>query len=242
MNRILVLGGTGMLGAPAARRLKADGFAVRLMARDPEKAGGVFGEGFEIVGGDVADPASLELALQGCEGVHISVGGPVDQLSAENVAALAPGLGLARITYVSGSTVCEENGWFPTIKQKLVAEEAIRDCGVPYTILCPTWPMEQLPRFVMGGRAAIWGEQPTPITGSRWRTLLPWSQTPTSGKKLPTSGYTSMGRKPSGCTRRWSATARDSIPRSRPSPSCPSTRPGEWLPPAAARCSRTLLS
>ena len=163
MTRILVLGGTGMLGVPAARRLRADGFAVRVMARDPDKAAGMLGEGVEVVAGDVANLTSLEAALDGCEGAHISVGGAVDQISAENVAALVPRLGLERITYLSGSTVSEQNRWFPTIEQKLRAEQAIQGCGVPYTILCPTWPMEQLPRFVMGGRAAIWGEQPTPI-------------------------------------------------------------------------------
>jgi uncharacterized protein YbjT (DUF2867 family) len=152
-----------MLGAPVVHQLRADGFAVRVMARDPDKAAGMLGEGFEVVGGDVSDLASLEAALDGCEGAHISVGGPVDQVSAENVAALASRLGLERITYLSGSTVSEQNRWFPTIDQKLRAEEAIQGSGVSYTILCPTWPMEQLPRFVVGGRAAIWGQQPTPI-------------------------------------------------------------------------------
>ena len=161
MNTILVLGGTGLLGAPVTRRLQADGFRVRLLARDPEKAGGMF-EGMEIVPGDVTDLASLERALEGCSGVHISVGGPVDQLSAENVAALAPRLGLARITYVSGSTVSEENGWFPMTAQKLAAEAAIGACGVPYTIFCPTWPMEQLPRFARGGQPLLIGDRPTP--------------------------------------------------------------------------------
>jgi uncharacterized protein YbjT (DUF2867 family) len=161
MKTILILGGTGLLGAPVTRRLQADGFRVRLLARDPEKAGGMF-EGIEIVPGDVGDIASLERAMEGCSGVHISVGGPVDQISAENTAALAPRLGLERITYVSGATVSEENGWFPMTAQKLAAEKAIRACGVPYTIFCPTWPMEQLPRFARGGQPLLIGNQPTP--------------------------------------------------------------------------------
>jgi uncharacterized protein YbjT (DUF2867 family) len=161
MNRVLVLGGTGLLGAPVARRLQADGFGVRLLARDPGKAGEMF-ERVEIVPGDVGDIASLERAMEGCTGVHVSVGGPVDQISAENVAALAPRLGVARITYVSGSTVSEENGWFPMTAQKLAAEKAIRACGVAYTIFCPTWPMEQLPRFARGGQPLLIGDQPTP--------------------------------------------------------------------------------
>ena len=159
MNKILVLGGTGMLGGPVARRLKADGFEVRLLARDPEKARAIYGDLFEIVAGDVTDSSSLERGLAGCDGAHISIGGPVDRLSAENVAALAPRLGLARITYISGATASEENRWFPMTAQKLEAEKAIRECGVPYTLFCPTWPMEQLPRLARGGQPLLIGDR-----------------------------------------------------------------------------------
>ena len=163
MKKVVVLGGTGLLGGPVARRLRADGFEVRLMARNPEKAHAMFGDSFEIVPGDVTDLGSLERALAGTDGVHVSIGGAVEQLSGENVASLAPGLGLERITYVSGSLAFEQNRWFPMIEQKLMAEKAIRECGVSYTIFCPTWPMEQLQRFVRDGRAAIIGKQPTPV-------------------------------------------------------------------------------
>jgi uncharacterized protein YbjT (DUF2867 family) len=151
-----------MLGLPTARRLRDDGFQVRALARDPAEANRVLGDGFEIVPGDVTDRNSLGEAMTGCDGVHVSVGGAVDQISAENAAALASSLGVRRIVYLSGSTVREENRWFPMIAQKLAAEEALGRCGVPVTILCPTWPMEQLPRFVMGGRASVIGVLPEP--------------------------------------------------------------------------------
>lgn len=160
---ILVLGGTGMLGAPVARRLMADGFRVRLLVRSAERARALFGDALQVVEGDVADCASLETALAGCDGVHISVGGAVDYVSAENVATLAPSLGVKRVSYVSGSTVSTQNGWFPMVQQKLMAEQVIRNCGVPYTIFCPTWPMEQLPRFVRDGRATLLGDLPLPF-------------------------------------------------------------------------------
>jgi len=162
-QRILVLGGTGMFGKPTAFQLTADGFQVRLFVRDITKAQTLFGEELEIVQGDVADLASLEKAMADCFGVHVSVGGPVDQLSAENVAALASKLGLERVTYISGATVAEKNRWFPMVAQKLDAENAIRNCGVPYTIFCPTWPMEQIVRFARGGKPSLMGKQPLPI-------------------------------------------------------------------------------
>lgn len=58
MNKILILGGTGLLGAPVARRLQADGFEVRLLARDREKARAMFDESFEIVAGDLFEAHS----------------------------------------------------------------------------------------------------------------------------------------------------------------------------------------
>jgi uncharacterized protein YbjT (DUF2867 family) len=162
MKKVLVLGGTGMLGAPAARQILAAGIEVRILTRVAEKARKTLGSEFDIVNGDVADIQSLEQAMQGCDGAHISVGGAVDRVSAENVAALAARLGFGRIGYVSGSTVCEGNRWFPMVEQKLLAEQAVIDSGVPFTIFRPTWPMEQLPRFVMGGRATVIGDRLEP--------------------------------------------------------------------------------
>jgi NADH dehydrogenase len=159
-QKILVLGGTGMFGKPTAYQLKADGFQVRLLVRDPDTAQKIFGDGFEITQGDVTNLASLEKAMIGCYGVHISVGGPVDQLSAENVAALARKLGVDQVTYISGATVSEKNRWFPMVAQKLEAEKAIQNCGVPYTIFCPTWPMEQIVRFARDGKPSLIGKQP----------------------------------------------------------------------------------
>lgn len=161
-KKILVLGGTGMLGQPSALKLRKDGFEVRLLARDVEKTRQLFDGAFEILPGDVTDLASLEDAMSGCQGVLLSVGGAVDQLSAENVAALAPKLGLEHILYLSGSTAKEENRWYPMTAQKLNAEKAIRESTVPYTILRPSWPMEQLPRFARGGQATVIGILPDP--------------------------------------------------------------------------------
>jgi uncharacterized protein YbjT (DUF2867 family) len=161
-KRILVLGATGMLGEPVARHLDEAGFQVRILARDKARAQKLFDGSFEIVQGDVTDRQRLEQAMRGCNGVHISVGGAVDQISGENVAMRAPELGIEQITYISGSTVCEENSWFPMTAQKLMAERAISRSTIPFTIFCPSWPMEQLPRFVVNGRATLVGDQPVP--------------------------------------------------------------------------------
>jgi uncharacterized protein YbjT (DUF2867 family) len=162
-KKILVLGATGLLGKPVAQQLLADGFQVRVLARDIEKARPMFAKAIEVVAGDVTDLISLENAMAGCDAVHISVGGDIDQASAENVAALAPRLGIEHITYISGATVSEANRWFPMVAQKLNAEQAIRESGVTYTIFCPTWPMEQIARFARDGKPFMMGKQPNPL-------------------------------------------------------------------------------
>ncbi|MEJ2679259.1 MAG: NAD(P)H-binding protein [Gemmatimonadota bacterium] len=161
-RRILVLGGTGLLGEPVARRLRSDGFQVRILSRDPDKARRMFDASFQIVAGDVEDGESLLPAFRDCWGVHVSVAGPSEARSARVAASLARELGLSWIGYVSGSTVDERNGWFPMVEQKLRAEEAVADSGVPWTIFRPTWPFETLARFVRQGRATVIGKHRTP--------------------------------------------------------------------------------
>jgi len=159
---IVVLGGTGMLGQPVARRLKEDGFGVRIMTRDRQKAGKMFDDSFEIFTGNPMETKCLEEALQGCSGVHISLPSEAERPVAKTVAKVAAKHGVQRISYISGRTVAEENRWFPMINRKFQAEQAIREGGVPYTIFCPTMFMELLPMFVVKGRASVLGKQPHP--------------------------------------------------------------------------------
>jgi uncharacterized protein YbjT (DUF2867 family) len=139
---ILVIGGTGLLGQPVSRCLKEAGFPVRIMTRDRHKASKLFDGSFEIVAGDPIDTGCLEQALDGCYGVHISLPTEVEQQVAQMVAKLAARHGVERISYISGATVAEENRWFPLINRKFLAEQAIREGGVPSAIFCPTWFME----------------------------------------------------------------------------------------------------
>lgn len=156
---ILVIGGTGMIGEPIARRLKEDGHRVRVMTRDSNKARKMFDESFEIVIGDVSDTSSLEKSLNGCSGVHMNLTEDIEQLGAENVASVAPKKGVERITYTAGTNAVEENAWFPPAKGKLLAEKAIQESGIPYTIFCPTFFMETLQRFVRRNRAFVFGKK-----------------------------------------------------------------------------------
>ena len=132
-----------MLGEPVARRLSADGYQVRIFTRHPDKARSKFGAEYEVVGGDVEDPPSLDAALAGCQAVHINLEGGLDpdleRRGAQNVAAAAAKAGVQRITYLSGTSVTKENSWYAGTKAKFEAEAAIRAASVPYTIFQATF-------------------------------------------------------------------------------------------------------
>ena len=161
-KKILMIGGTGLLGAPTSHCLKESGFGVRVMTRDLQKARKMFDQSFEIFDGDPTEPDCLGEALQGCYGVHISLPSDVEREVAEMVARLAPRFDVQRISYISGATVAQEHRWFDMVNRKFLAEQAIQQSGIPYTIFCPTWVMEILPKFINQGRAAVFGKQPYP--------------------------------------------------------------------------------
>ena len=167
---ILVVGGTGMLGERVAWQLLRDGFEVRLLARDVERARTLLGPGFEYFAGDVDDSGAIERALEGCAGVHISLRGGsdpdeldrVEHRGTARVAELAARQGVSRLTYLSGMLVAED-AEIPGDRAKYRAERAIQQSGVPYTIFKPTYFMETLPRHVQGRLAIVLGRQPHPL-------------------------------------------------------------------------------
>jgi uncharacterized protein YbjT (DUF2867 family) len=158
VRRILVSGATGLLGEPVACRLRETGFTVRVMSRNFSRARAKFPEPFEIFEGDALKRSDVAEALTGCEAVHISIDHDQEDECVTYLVEGARGQGIQRITYVSGTTVCEENRWFPLVDRKLKSEQAIRASGIDYTIFCPGWFMEMLPRFVRNGRVTVFGK------------------------------------------------------------------------------------
>jgi uncharacterized protein YbjT (DUF2867 family) len=160
-----------MLGKPVAQQLRADGFNVRLLARNPEKAKKLLGEGYEIVKGDVDNVAALRTALTGVDGVHISLkGGPsaadfdrMDHLATRDIAYAAKELGVGRVTILSAYAVSEEKADTPESRSKVKGEAALKSSGVPYTIFRASWFMETLPLFVQGKSISLIGNQIHPL-------------------------------------------------------------------------------
>jgi uncharacterized protein YbjT (DUF2867 family) len=166
---ILVIGATGTVGGPVAQQLLADGYQMRVLVRDPDRARRQLGPDFAYVQGRVEDDASLKQALENCSGVHISLqagSNPEDIERVEyrgtvRIAELAAQHGVAHLSFMSGSFVGVDMGpGFLADQAKERAELAIQRSGIPYTIFRPTYFMDNLPKHVQGKRAVILGRQP----------------------------------------------------------------------------------
>jgi uncharacterized protein YbjT (DUF2867 family) len=71
---VFLTGSTGFVGGYVARRLRARGHQVRALVRRPESTGPLAEQGVEIVLGDIAQPKSLDEAVDGCDTVVHLVG------------------------------------------------------------------------------------------------------------------------------------------------------------------------
>jgi uncharacterized protein YbjT (DUF2867 family) len=167
-SKILIIGGTGMLGLPVARRLKEDGFEVTILTTNPEAARARLGSAFELVRGDVTDGESLREPMAGMDFVYLSLNSQLDKRLYEqieiggtaNAARIAAESGVKRIGMISGASSHGKEEGVIYLDAKVKAEKAVIDSGVPYTVMRPSWFFESLPGFVQGGRAGVLGKQP----------------------------------------------------------------------------------
>jgi dihydroflavonol-4-reductase len=83
MKKVLLTGGTGLLGNAIARALVADGRAVRALVRSPAEAATVVPRGCELVAGDITDPESLAVAVRSCDVIYHAAGLPEQWLADE---------------------------------------------------------------------------------------------------------------------------------------------------------------
>ncbi len=163
-KKILVIGAAGFVGAPVAKQLLADGFAVRALVRNADKARQLLGDKVEIVTGSFEDKATLEKALADVSGVNISVPWQSEAQVARDVSEILARQGRknVRVSYISGTTANPENRGYAMIDEKLKAEDVLKNSGVEYTILRPSWFMDALALFVNDGRATVFGKQTQP--------------------------------------------------------------------------------
>jgi len=141
---ILVTGATGYVGGRLVPALLEAGYRVRCLVREPRKLDARpwrHDERLEVVDGDLAEPATIGEALQGCQAAYylvhsmVATGGRYaesDRVLATNFAAAARSAKLPRIIYLGG---LGEMG--PDLSEHLRSrrqvEEALGSTGIPVT-------------------------------------------------------------------------------------------------------------
>jgi uncharacterized protein YbjT (DUF2867 family) len=128
MMTILVTGGTGTLGKLVVPQLTGAGYAVRVLSR----RGGVNADGVEHVQGDLLSKDGLDLT--GIDTVvHLAGGAKGDAQAAAHLAEAAAAAGVRHLVHIS--VIGADTMPIGYFREKLGAEQAIRDSGVPWTIL-----------------------------------------------------------------------------------------------------------
>ncbi|MHB8459400.1 MAG: NAD(P)H-binding protein [Candidatus Limnocylindrales bacterium] len=155
---IVVAGGTGFVGSAVVRELARRREPVVALSRHPERAAARVPAGVELRRADVAASTpdagpALTAALAGADALVIALafdGMPmekpsrgrtfeaVDAAGTERLAAAAKAAGVSRLVYVSGAGAAPDARyhWF---RAKWRAETAVRESGITFTIVRPTW-------------------------------------------------------------------------------------------------------
>ena len=134
--KILVTGATGNVGSLVVTELIKRGAEVRALVRKQPDAGKL-PAGVEVAVGDLLDPVSVEKAMQGVEKLFLLNAFVTDELTQALIAyGIAKRIGLKHVTYLSVFKVDEFRD-VPHFASKLAVENALREFGVPFTILRP---------------------------------------------------------------------------------------------------------
>ncbi|MFI6999592.1 NmrA family NAD(P)-binding protein [Nocardia sp. NPDC050175] len=150
-NLVLVTGATGKQGGATARRLLADGRAVRALVRDPHApaARALAAAGAELAVGDFDAPETLPAALSGATALFAvppAAHGPqgwdveLEAQRGETLVDAARRAGVEQIVFTGIASFNGDNTWGASGKSRI--EAAIAASGTRYTLLRPVRFME----------------------------------------------------------------------------------------------------
>jgi uncharacterized protein YbjT (DUF2867 family) len=136
---ILVTGATGNTGTGLVPALLAQGARVRALVHTPAKAEALRKQGAEVVVADLGDPASLAPAVAGVDHIYLCLfNGPDQARHGKNLIAAAKAGGRPHIVHHNASGSVQSR----IIRQVNEVEEALRASGLPFTILRPTFYLQ----------------------------------------------------------------------------------------------------
>ncbi|MGA7935708.1 MAG: NmrA family NAD(P)-binding protein, partial [Kovacikia sp.] len=149
---LLIVGATGTLGRQITRRALDEGYQVRCLVRSFKKAAFLKEWGAELVPGDLREPETLEVALEGVTAViDAATTRPTDSLSIKqvdwegkvNLIQAAKAAQVDRFVFFS-ILDAEKYPHVPLMEIKRCTEEFIKESGLNYTILRPCGFMQGL--------------------------------------------------------------------------------------------------
>ena len=149
MQKIAVIGATGMVGRPVTEELIKAGFEVTVVTRNLQKGARMF-PGANVVFGDIFKTVTLVKALTGQDAVYISLstlpengrkGLQPEREGIDNIVKAARANKLKRIIYLSSLVknynITHRFGFW-VFNIKLEAVERIKRSGIAYTIFNPS--------------------------------------------------------------------------------------------------------
>lgn len=146
---VLVAGATGQSGRPTINQLQDAGYKVRALVREASKGADL---GVELAVGDVMKPETLGPALKGVDFVISTIGASRSGYTAEevefngiaNLARAAKAAGIKHFVLMSSLKAgSEDMNEFLNAKRGMLlmwkgkGEQALRETGMPYTIVRP---------------------------------------------------------------------------------------------------------
>ncbi|WP_437612125.1 NmrA family NAD(P)-binding protein [Sorangium sp. So ce834] len=154
--RIVVLGSTGMLGAPVTHELVSAGYAVTALVRDPSatRASHRLPSSVHLVAGDVNDVNGLTAAFRGHDIVYVSLSVPVTASASawrvesegmKNIVAAARAADIKRIAYLSSLLHRYDGFRWWVFDMKREALTILKESGIPSTIFYPSNFIESIP-------------------------------------------------------------------------------------------------
>ena len=172
-RKILVTGATGQQGGALARLLlqkKHEVYAlIRSTKSESPKAQNLRNQGAKLVEGDLDKPDSLEQVMNGIDsvflmGTWIEVGTEGEIRRGKMMVDIAKEKKIEHIVY-SSVVNADKNTGIPHFESKYKVEQHIKNSGIPYTIIGPTFFMDNLLSYSLAGLQQ--GQVALPLSPSR---------------------------------------------------------------------------
>ncbi|MEC9374765.1 MAG: NmrA family NAD(P)-binding protein [Pseudomonadota bacterium] len=150
---ILLTGITGNVGGATAEALLEKGIKFKALVRDLEKASDFSAKGIEIVAGDLNDSSSLKSAMSDCDTAVLIMPNSQEQEELElNFIETAKNCGIDWLIKLS-SPEAIRGTTSPIPLVHIAAEDALMASGMNWTLIRPSFFMQNLTGSIAGAKA-----------------------------------------------------------------------------------------